>query len=105
MSTQSRCTGSSSQLNSEYGSPKPHQIVMATSAVPRTERRKSRGCESGWVSVTTPSLRYVLAEVLGERRSQRGRGVGCGHHVDAETQVACRLGRHGADAGDSRAAV
>src|SRR2546427_9512184 len=76
MSTQERCTGSSSQLNSEYGSPKPHHVVMATSAVPRTERRKSRGCESGWVSVTTPSLRHVLAEVLGERRGQRGRGVG-----------------------------
>src|SRR5881409_2453279 len=66
--------GSSSQLNSEYGRPKPHHVAMATSAVPRTERRKSRGCES--VAVTRPPLRRVLAEVLDQGRGQRGGRVG-----------------------------
>src|SRR6266516_758761 len=74
MSTQRSCTGSSSQLNSEYGRPKPHHVAMATSAVPRTERRKSRGCES--VAVTRPPLRRVLAEVLDQGRGQRGGRVG-----------------------------
>src|SRR5205807_6274713 len=103
ISTQRSCMGSSSQLNSEYGRPKPHHVAMATSAAPRTERRKSRGCES--VPVTRPPLRRGLAEVLDEGRGQRGGGVGGRHHVDAQAEVARRRGRHRTDAGDRGATV